>query len=271
MTTLTRLRIALGTFVAVEAEARDAAAAERGIDSAFEAISRVERLMHPTRPGSDLAALRACAPANELKVNEWTWQVLELCQRLNQCSHGTFDPCLATAPGRMTDLELLPGARVLPRVAMHVDLGGIAKGFAVDRAIDALRDQQCAGGLVNAGGDVAVFGARHHIFVCRGPEGAGLSPGTGVAVRLRDAALATSDTRHSARPGEHRGYYHGVNRDADVSGHATVIAARAAVADALTKCVLAGDQSLKRAVLEAFGARQVDYSSERQSQAQVET
>jgi FAD:protein FMN transferase len=267
MTTLTRLRIALGTFVAVEAEACDAHAAERGIESAFEAVSTVERLMHPTRPGSDLAALRACAPQSALQVHDWTWAVLELCQRLNQASRGRFDPCLVTAPGRMSDLKLLPGSRVMPRIAMHVDLGGVAKGYAVDRAIDALRGQKCSGGLVNAGGDMAEFGAREHLIVCRRSQGAG------IIVRLRDAALATSDTHHGARPSEHRGYYHGADRDATVSGHVTLIAARAAIADALTKCLLPavpGDQSLDRVLLEEFGASQIDYASERQSQPEVE-
>lgn len=267
MTTLTRLRIALGTFVAVEAEACTSEIAERGIAAAFEAVALVERLMHPTRGGSDLAALRACAPGVACKVHEWTWELLELCQALHQSSCGAFDPCLDSAPGRMTDLELLSGARVLGRRALDVDLGGIAKGYAVDRALDALRGQGCDGGLVNAGGDVAVFGAREHLILCPGPQG------TGVVVKLRDAAVATSDTRHSARPSEHRGYYHGLHRDTSISGRATVIAAHAAVADALTKCVLPGvsdDQHLSRTLLDAFGATQIDFS-ECQSESQIET
>jgi thiamine biosynthesis lipoprotein len=267
MTTLTRLRIALGTFVAVEAEACDADTAQSGIEAAFEAISTVESSMHPTRPGSDLAALRACAPQSALQVHGWTWELLELCKRLHQSSRGAFDPCLATAPGRLADLQLLPGSRLMSRVATHVDLGGIAKGFAVDRAISALRACGCHGGLVNAGGDMAVFGAREHLIVCRGPQQAG------VVVKLRDAALATSDTRCGARPSEHRGYYHGVRRDAHVSGHVTLIAAHAVIADGLTKCALSdvsGGQRISRALLAEFGARQIDYASERQSQSQVE-
>jgi thiamine biosynthesis lipoprotein len=253
--------------VAVEAAARDPAAAERGIESAFEAVSTVERRMHPTRPGSDLAALRAFAPTNALKVHDYTWDVLALCQRLHQASRGAFDPCLATAPGRMSDLELLPDSRVVPRIAVHLDLGGIAKGYAVDRAIAALRAHGCHGGLVNAGGDMAVFGAREHLVLCRGPQACD------VLIRLHDAALATSDTGNSARTSEHRGYYHGVHRDAHVAGHVTVIAARAAIADALTKCLLSdvsGEGHFSRALLDEFGARQIHYASERQSQSQVE-
>jgi FAD:protein FMN transferase len=267
MTTLTRLRIALGTFVAVEVEACDADTAARGVESAFAAVLTVEKLMHPTRPGSDLAVLRACARQSALKVHHWTWDVLNLCQRLHQSSRGAFDPCLATAAGTISDLELLSDFRVVPRIAMHLDLGGIAKGYAVDRAIDALRASGCYGGLVNAGGDMAVFGAREHLVLCRGPQG------TDALINLHNAALATCDTRNSARPREHRGYYHGADRDTHVSGHASLIAPSAAVADALTTCVLCaapGEQQCTDALLDEFGARQIDFASERQSQPKIE-
>jgi thiamine biosynthesis lipoprotein len=266
MTTLSRLRLALGTFVAVEAEAQRAEFAQRGINAAFAAISLVERIMHPTRPGSDLAALRANQRGAAIPVHEWTWEVLELCQALHVRSHGVFDPCLSTAPGRMTDLELLPGHRVRPRAVTHVDLGGVAKGYAADRAIAALRSEQCEAGLVNAGGDLAVFGARARQIVCRGPHG------SHIRVELQNAGLATCDTRAPAHPSEHRGYYHGVHREAAIAGHATIIASRAAIADALTKCVLADslEATLNGELLRIYGATQLDYASELQSQAQVE-
>jgi thiamine biosynthesis lipoprotein len=140
---------------------------------------------------------------------------------------------------------------------MRIDLGGIAKGYAVDRALDALRAAGCAGGLVNAGGDLAVFGCRSHRIVCGPAE-------VGMLVDVRDAALATSDaSRQTAltarRPAEHRGYYDGRSRCAPVSGRATVIAARAAIADGLTKCLLTAQPALGAALLTAFSAKQVLY------------
>src|SRR6202034_3210699 len=96
--------------------------------------------------------------------------------------------------------------------------GGIAKGFAVDRAIDALRASGCDGGLVNAGGDLAAFGTRTHPIVRVNPDG------SGCLVELRDAALAASDAEQPGRPREHRGYYHGANRRRRVAGSATVMA-----------------------------------------------
>ena len=251
MHVLSRLRIALGTFVAIEAEAANEPIVERALAAGFEAIARVERLMHPERPGSDLAALTGSAPGTVLSVDAWTWKVLELCRDLHRVSQGTFDPCLDLAPGRMMDIELLDGLRLRVHAPVRVDLGGVAKGFAVDRAAEALRSAGCEGGLVNAGGDLAIFGERGRTFYCGAPDG----PTT--AVQLRDAALASSDTNSLSRPSQHRGYYHGSHRDKAISGRVSVIAPSAAVADGLTKCLLAADGVPTQPMLEAFGARQV--------------
>jgi FAD:protein FMN transferase len=251
---ISRLRPAFGTFVAIEAEAIDLRAAQCGIDAAFDAIATVDRVMHPRHAGSDLAALTACPPGTPLEIHAWTWQVLELCQRMNRSSRGIFDPCLDA--GRIRDLELLEPRRVLPHAVLCVDLGGIAKGYAVDRAIDALRTSGCDGGLVNAGGDLAVFGARSHTILCAEAHGAV------AAVELRDAALATSCVAHPSRPSEHRGYYHGLERTAVASGSVTVLAGSAAVADALTKCLLFGDYALNQALLHAFEGIQIAPAAE---------
>lgn len=247
--TLSRMRIAMGTFVVIEAEATHREAAERGVTAAFAAITLVDRLLHPSRPGSDLARIAEAPRASPVKVHPWTWEVLDISRRLNEWSLGAFDPCLDTAPGRIADIDLSRPGHAAPRARVQVDLGGIGKGFAVDRAVDAMRESGCRGGLVNAGGDLAVFGHRSHpIF--RASAG-----GAGCVVELKDAALASSDTGQAARPAEHRGYYHGADRRRGVAGSVTVMAKTAAIADALTKCALLGEAGLEHSMLGAFGAR----------------
>jgi FAD:protein FMN transferase len=247
---ISRLRIGFGTFVGIDAEAEDATLAELGIAAAFEALATIERVMHPTRAGSDLTLLAACPPGTHLSVHPWTWEVLAHCQQLNRASHGIFDPCLPLAVGRLRDLELCEQGGVRAHAPLRIDLGGIAKGFAVDRAIDALRAAGCEGGLVNAGGDLAVFGTQSRRIVCRATQGAGV-------VDLREAAMATSEVGEASRPGQHQGYYHGLSRRAARSGKVTVIAARAVIADALTKCLLFADHALGREMLATFGAREL--------------
>jgi thiamine biosynthesis lipoprotein len=252
--TFSRMRIGLGTFVAIEAEAPSARAGELGIEAAFSAIGAVDRLMHPTRSGSDLDALATAPCGSSIEIHPWTWEVLDLSRRLFELSAGAFDPCLESAPGRLTDIDLSRHGHAATRVPVHLDLGGIAKGFAVDRALDALRASGCEGGLVNAGGDLAVFGRRtHRIVRVRGD-------GTHSVVMLEDGAVAASDAGRLDRPSGHRGYYNRsdggrANRGRVVTGSATVIAPTAAVADALTKCVLVGEPGLMRNLLETFDAR----------------
>jgi thiamine biosynthesis lipoprotein len=257
---LSRLRVAFGTFVAVEGEAPDELSAERAVGEAFGALATVERVMHPTRAGSDLARLALCEPGGRVLLDPWTHELLQLCARLHGSSGGRFDPCLPCTAGRLPDLDLseAPFARV--RVPLCIDLGGIAKGFAVDRAIDALRAGGCSGGLVNAGGDLAVFGARTHRIICRTAR-------RNVVVKLQDAALATSEVgharRHASRPPEHRGHYDGVDGRAAAPGAVSVTAASAAVADGLTKCLLLAPAAKQRTLLRLFGARAVLHQNAR--------
>jgi thiamine biosynthesis lipoprotein len=242
------MRVAMGTFVVIEAQAPGREAAEKGVGAAFAAITQVERLLHPSRPGSDLAVIAAAPRALPVTVHPWTWEVLDLSRRLTEWSRGAFDPCLDTAPGRLADIDLSRRGHAVPHAPVHIDLGGIGKGFAVDRAIDALRAWGCEGGLVNAGGDLAAFGPCSHPIVRTSAGGAGC------IVELKDAALASSDTGEPRRPSEHRGYYHGADRRRTVAGSVTVMARSAAIADALTKCALIGGAGLERSMHEAFGA-----------------
>jgi len=246
-----RLRIGMGTTIAIHAEAYSAHESLAGIEAAFAAIAQVEGLMHPTRTGSDLLAIHQCKLGLPVALHAWTWEVLALSWQLNQISKGAFDPCLPDSAGRFSDLEFAPPHSVIPHRPLRIDLGGVAKGYAVDRAITALRAGGCHSGLVNAGGDLAVFGDRSQPVVIRS-EGAGDS-----VIALENEALATSDVCNAAKPIEHRGYYHGLDRREIRSGSVSIRAAKAAIADALTKCLLADGGGTSAALLESFDARVV--------------
>jgi thiamine biosynthesis lipoprotein len=244
-----RLRIGMGTIVAVSAEAGAARGALPGIEAAYAAIAQVERLMHPTRSGSDLLAIHQGACGRALTIHAWTWEVLALSRRLHQLTKGVFDPCLPGSAGRLDDLELASPHTVIPHAPLRIDLGGIAKGYAVDRALLALRASGCRGGLVNAGGDMAVFGDRSHPVVIRGHGGSGR------VIELKNRALASSNVCSATRPAEHRGYYDRVSRTRLSTGSVSVIAGSAAIADALTKCLLVDQGEMSSALLETFDAR----------------
>jgi thiamine biosynthesis lipoprotein len=218
----------MGTLVTLRVEATSEALALAGLEAAWGAILEVEGRMHPMRPGSDLAAMNAAPLHAYVAAHPLTLQLLRLAQDMYRASGGVFDPCLPQAVGHFEDLQLLDGG-VRCRRRLHMDLGGIAKGFAVDRAIAAARAAGCSAGGVNAGGDLRVFGPQ--------AEDLRLGHRGGRAVRLKDAALAVSAIGPGAPP-EHRGYYcriEGTTRRCDA---AAVVAPSAALADALTKCAL---------------------------------
>jgi thiamine biosynthesis lipoprotein len=221
-----RLRVAMGTWVAIEATAANpprelAPLADStqlaAIEAAYESIRLVEQAMHPHRHGSDLARINAAPLHMPIEIQPDTWRVLHLARRLYELTDGVFDPCLPSQPGSLQDVEL--------------DLGGIAKGYAVDRAVETLMAHGCCAGLVNAGGDLRVFGEREEAVLLREPDTSFRR------LALRNAALAVSDIDAIDRPAEHQGYYSRKGKTA-ARRYAAVIAKDAATADALTKCVL---------------------------------
>ena len=253
---LRRLRVALGTWVAIEATADSEAIAAGAIEAAFAAVSEVERCMHPERDGSDIARIHSAPPRVQTPIHASTWEVLSLAQRLSELTEGVFDPCLPQRPGRLADLELSGASAgsapwAVRRASLMLDLGGIAKGYAIDCAIAALRAGGCHAGTVNAGGDLRLFGARRETLLLRHRDRS-YQP-----IVLQDAALAVSDLDEPRRPPGHRGYY--VRTGAAGAGRrwAAVLAPDAMTADALTKCVLLCSAACSRRTVAELGGRDI--------------
>jgi len=248
-----RARPLLGTVVAirVDAASRDAHAA---IDAAFAEIERVHRAMSFHDADSELSRLNRDAERTPQSVGPQLWRVLRAGLALARASAGRFDPTVAArlvrsghlpvpahAPepdprATWRDVELLPQRRVRFRRALWLDLGGIAKGYAVDRAVAVLRAHGVRAGVVNAGGDLRAFGATEETVLVRDPSNPRQSR---PLLRLREGAVATSAGYFSANT--HGSALVDPRSDArlgsDVS--VSVCAPRAIWADALTKVALA--------------------------------
>jgi thiamine biosynthesis lipoprotein len=148
-------------------------------------------------------------------------------------------------PASNETIELLPGGRVrLAHPGVRIDLGGIAKGFAVDRAIDVLRDHGMPSGLVNAGGDLAVFGSRPETVHIRDPRDPSRLM---LRVELENRALASSghgfDPFRSASPAGSAVIDPRTGEPAQTIIAATVLAPSCMMADALTKVVMVAGPS----------------------------
>ena len=246
----------MGTWVTIEATAPSEPLAVAGIQAAYRAIAEVEWRMHPRRDGSDLALINSAAPQTRISIADSTWRVLRLAQAVHALSDGAFDPCLPSLPGRLFDLVVsaseVRSRSALCRVPLALDLGGIAKGYAIDRAIEALCAAGCVSGLVNAGGDLRVSGRSEGILLRRADR-------TCEPLTLTNAALAVTDLDVDVRQraAEHQGYYRRSGRAPPESRYAAVVASSAAVADALTKCVLFAEALSAERALRTLEARRV--------------
>lgn len=257
---LVRLRPALGTLVRIAARGADAGTA---IEAGFAAIERVGQSMSFHRADSELQRLMQAPAGDSVAVSADLWRVLAMAQRLWRDSDGLFDPAIApalvdagllpppaaprpAAGASLADLELPAPGRARLRQPLWLDLGGIAKGDAVDQALAALRAAGATAGCVNAGGDLACFGDAETVGL-RDPR----APQTlCYAFELRDAAAATSGAYF--QPGALRGRRGRATRRR--LGSVTVLAADCLTADALTKLVWALP-SRATALLPAYGAR----------------
>ncbi|MBS0366278.1 MAG: FAD:protein FMN transferase [Proteobacteria bacterium] len=270
LVSLQRLRPLLGTWVSIEAHCATREQGLRAIESAFEAVRSVGHCLHPLEPGSDLTRIAQAPAGKRVTIDSRTWEVLALAVRLHRASGGVFDPCIPSSEAGLTALRLSPPARngrppwwVELQERVTLDCGGIAKGYAVDCAVAALRSAGCVSGLVNAGGDLRAFGPREYTVMLRRAGFAHGPPQTRGMLVLRDAALAVSEVDASERPPQHRGYYdrtrpHAARGTACVAGqYAAVLAPSAMVADALTKCVLLSTPPVTKRLLSLFAARQL--------------
>src|SRR5262249_37336364 len=152
----------------------------------FAALTQVERLMHPHSPDSDLARINGAATGAPVNVHASTCGLLNFAYQLQALTDGVFDPCLPSQSGRLQDVEIGSG-QVICHAPVALDFGGFGKGYAVACAIEELMAHGCRSGLVNAGGDLRVFGPRGEPIVLRTPAGELTD------LVLSDSALAVSD------------------------------------------------------------------------------
>lgn len=260
----------LGTLVSIRVADVAEAEAHHAIDCAFQEIANVHRLMSFHDSGSDLSRLNRARAGEPVEVYPYTYQVLQQALDISAISHGYFDvtigaelvawellPCPNPAhtmhSGSWRDIELLPDNKVIFHKSLCVDLGGIAKGYAVDLAVKSLQAQGVGQIVVNAGGDIRVQGLGSELIrLAAKPFQGGMA-----ALELTNASIASSSGEHQRR--KHRGLVCGPHvdavqrRPAPTDRFVSVVADQCILADALTKVVMVmGTES--KDILEHFGA-----------------
>lgn len=226
----------MGTVADVLVVHDDVGEAERAIDAALDQLRWVDRTMSRFRAASDVGRVNAQAWRDAVTVHPGTALVLAEALRWAEISDGGFDPGLARlmeiwdvdnrhAPPPRAAFARLAGRRLYRAITVDrrggravvrlddreagVDLGGIAKGYAVDRAIEVLRARGIRDGVVNAGGDLVAMGRstdgdRWRVGVRSPRDPARIES----VLELSGEAVATSGDYFQGFDYRHRRYHH---------------------------------------------------------------
>lgn len=213
---LVRDEAIMGTAIRVELWSDDRSAGRDAIDAVMAEMHRIDHAMSPCKPASELSRINRDAAAGPVPVSDEMFALLECSLHFSALSDGAFDITYASV-GHLYDyrervcpsdaavaaaragigwrhLKLDANACTLrfAHPATRIDLGGFAKGHAVDRAAGILARHGIQHAIVSAGGDSRVLGDRRGrpwTIAIRDPRRAGEV----VAVLpLEDVAISTS-------------------------------------------------------------------------------
>jgi thiamine biosynthesis lipoprotein len=262
-------RLAMGSILHLTAWTTDEPAARAVFARVFAEFERLEGLLSVWREGSDVRRLNAAAGRGPVPVHADTRQVLAAARRLSETTEGTFDitfgaladvwkfdhdqdgrvPTPAEIAARLPLVDYRrvlvddgPGTAVIERPGMRVHLGGIGKGFAVDRAVAMLRAAGVRDFLVQAGGDMYAGGANGDVAWRLGiqdPRGPGGEPFA--VLDLTDATFSTSGDYERVFEKDGVRYHHILDprtgQPARGVRSVTVVTATATLAEGLSKGV----------------------------------
>jgi thiamine biosynthesis lipoprotein len=267
--TTERARVAMGSELRLTAAGVDEATAVAAFDAAFDEVDRLESLMSVWREGSDVHRLNAAAGVEPVAVSPEVREVLEIARQVSEETGGAFDVTFGAltglwkfdhdqdnvVPDRASVRRQLPlvnyrnlivdaaaGTAFLERKGMRVHLGGVGKGYAVDRATRVLRGRGLRDFMIQAGGDLYVAGkhaARPWTLGIRDPRGP--ADRSFATIELSDGTLSTSGDYERFFMKDGRRYHHILDlrtgEPAPLCRSVTLVTARAVLADALAKAV----------------------------------
>ncbi len=227
----------MGTLVEITIIARNTDRVEAAIRDAFDEMERVEGLMSWKIPGSDVSRINEWAGIKEVSVSADVLRVIRRAEEISKASEGYFDITIGAVldlwgfegegyrlptEGKVSEtLDAVGYTAIhmdeeastvgLKKKGMRIDLGGIAKGYAVDRAVELLKSRGYRNVIVNAGGDIRVSGRKTH-----GPWVIGIQDSRDrsrilATINAEDISVATSGDYERYFVKEGKRYHHLLN------------------------------------------------------------
>jgi thiamine biosynthesis lipoprotein len=265
----------MGTFVHVVAVAKDTSTAKKCVQAALEEIRKVDDLMSDYKNDSEISRINREASEKAVKVSESTYEILQRSVEFSEMTGGAFDITIGPLVALFREAKenkIAPSMEQIDQArtkvgfeklkldsenktvqfsddGMLLDLGGIAKGYAIDKAIEAAKSNGAIGAMVDIGGDVRCFGLPpvgkdHWLIGLQDPNSAIEGIGGGglmLVLKVTNAAVATSGDYQQFVLIEGKRYSHIMDRKTGTSAEGlssvTIIADNATDADALATSV----------------------------------
>ncbi|MEO8018407.1 MAG: FAD:protein FMN transferase [Pseudomonadota bacterium] len=262
---ITRAEAIMGTRCAVELWSDDQAKGDAAITSVFDDMKRIDRLMSTWKEDTEISKVNREGGKHPVKISRELFKLLQVSVEYSELTHGAFDITYASVgylydfktgvhPDQKAIDKALPGINwrhmvldsknttvFFTRPGMRIDLGGIAKGYSVDRGIEILKKQGITRAMVNAGGDTRIIGDRFGkpwMVGVRDPDHEGK---VFLRLPLTDTAFSTSGDYERYFDENGKRFHHIIDPKTGDSARkcrsVTIISGNATRTDALTKSV----------------------------------
>ncbi len=265
----------MGTEVSIHLWSDDTQAGRQALDDVFAEAARIDRLMSTYKGDSEISTINRLAAAGPVMVGEELFQLLRRSLDISVLTLGAFDitydsvgqhydfrsrqrPDSDTVEAerenidyRLVRLDNAAGSVAFLKEGVRINLGGIAKGYVVERGVDILRHRGIENAIVTAGGDSRLLGDRRGrpwMVGIRDPRKDGE---VAISVPLADEAISTSGDYERYFDEDGVRYHHIIkpSTGTPASGvhSATVFGPDAVITDALSTSVfvLGVDEGLR--------------------------
>ena len=267
-------RLVMGTFARVIIVAPNSIIAQKAASDAFAAIEKVDDLMSDYKDDSDIGIVNKEAFQRPVQVSESTFEVIQRSIKFSKLTDGAFDitvgplvalfrkekeTLIAPTQEEIEQAKLKVGYEKLildednrtvrfSVVGMKLDLGGIAKGYGIDKATEAIQEAGALGAMVDVGGDVRCFGTppesrKYWVIGIQNPNIDDKTNESGLVMTLKanNRAITTSGDYQQFVVIEGKKQSHIINRKtgtgAEGLSSVTIITNNATDADALATAV----------------------------------
>ncbi len=255
----------MGTIIRVELWHDQKNQAQQAIQIVLDEIHRIDRLMSPYKPDSELSKINKLAANKDVTISDELLNLIQDSLQFSESTQGAFDITFASAgslynyrnkikPEPSELLKALPAVnyrhiKINPikktitflQKDVQIDLGGIAKGYAVDRAIELLIKKGITSAIVTAGGDSRILGDKRGRPWMVGIKDPRNKQELVVAIPMINAAISTSGDYERYFESDGIRHHHIINPKTGESAHSarsvTILGIDATTTDALSTSI----------------------------------